>query len=79
MITSFQLKFTKNIIDTLPGIIPGGISAKDFSVIAKIDDKESEKILENFVKIAIGTKKENKYYSIHSCVDFYLYEPSKNC
>ncbi len=62
MITSFQLKFTKNIIDTLPGIIPGGISAKDFSAIAKINDKESEKILENFIKIDIGTKKENKYY-----------------
>ena len=62
MTTTIQLKFTKNIIDTLPGIIPGGISVKDFSAIAKIDDEESEKILENFVKISIGTKQENKYY-----------------
>ena len=44
------MKFTKNVLDTLPGIIPGGISAQDFSVITKIDVEESKKILENFFK-----------------------------
>ena len=32
-----RLKFTKKIIDALPGIIPGGISAQDFSAITKND------------------------------------------
>ena len=57
-----QLKFTKNILKALPGIIPGGISVQDFSVITKTDVEESQKILETFFKNSIGTKQENKYY-----------------
>ena len=57
-----QLKFTKNILDALPGIIPGGISVQDFSAIIKSDNQESEKILESFFKIGIGSKKDEKYY-----------------
>ena len=57
-----RLKFTKKIIDALPGIIPGGISAQDFSAITKNDAEESKKILESFFKSGIGTKQKDKYY-----------------
>ena len=58
----FKLKITKNLLDTLPGIIPGGISVQDFSVATKLDVVESKKILENFFKNDIGSKQENTYY-----------------
>ncbi|MFQ5440966.1 MAG: hypothetical protein ACE5DL_05830, partial [Nitrosopumilaceae archaeon] len=57
-----QLKFTKNMLNTLPGIIPGGISIEDFSVITKNNAEVSQMILENFVKIGIGSKVDNKFY-----------------
>lgn len=57
-----QLKFTKNMLKALSGIIPGGISVEDFSAITKTDTRESQKILENFVKSGIGTKQEDKYH-----------------
>jgi hypothetical protein len=57
-----QLKFTKNILDALPGIIPGGISVQDFSAITKTNAVESKKILEKFFKSGIGSKQEGKYY-----------------
>ncbi len=57
-----QLKFTIKMLNTLPGIIPGGISVQDFSVITKTDITESKKILEIFLKKGIGSKHEDKYY-----------------
>ncbi len=57
-----QLKFAKNVLDTLPGIIQGGISVQDFSVITKTDVEESKKILETFFKSGIGSKQDDKYY-----------------
>jgi len=57
-----QLKFTKNMLKALPGIIPGGISVQDFSVIIKTDAEESQKILETFFTSDIGSKQEDKYY-----------------
>ena len=57
-----QLKFTKNILNALPGIIPGGISVEDFSAIVKTSDYESKEILENFSKIGIGSKQNERYY-----------------
>jgi len=57
-----QLKFTKNILDALPGIIPGGISVEDFSAIVKTNDHESKEILENFFKMGIGSKQNERYY-----------------
>jgi len=50
------------MLNTLPGIIPGGISVQDFSVITKTDITESKKILEIFFKKGIGSKHEDKYY-----------------
>jgi len=57
-----KLKITKNLLDTLSGIIPGGISVQDFSVATKLDVGESKKILDNFFKNDIGSKQEDKYY-----------------
>jgi hypothetical protein len=57
-----QLKFTKNMLKSLSGIIPGGISVEDFSAITKTNDEESKKILETFLKSDIGSKQEEKYY-----------------
>jgi len=56
-----NLKITKNLLNTLPGIIPGGVSVQDFSAITKIDVNESSKILENFLKNGIGSKQEGQY------------------
>ena len=56
------MKFTKNMLRSLSGIIPGGISVEDFSAIAKTNDEESQKILETFLKSDIGSKQEEKYY-----------------
>ena len=56
------MKFTKNMLRSLSGIIPGGISVEDFSAITKTNDEESQKILETFLKSDIGSKQEEKYY-----------------
>ena len=57
-----QLKFTRNMLKSLSGIIPGGISVEDFSAITKTNDEESQKILETFLKNGIGSKQEEKYF-----------------
>ncbi len=46
----------------LQGIIPGGISVEDFSVVTKLNITDSETILDEFIKNNIGTKKDNSYY-----------------
>ncbi len=56
------LKFTMKILNTLPGVIPGGISVHDFSAITKTNVEESKKILETFFKKGIGSKQDGKYY-----------------
>ena len=57
-----QMKFTNKLLSALPGIIPGGISAQDFSAIIKTDNQESKYILESLLKIGIGSKQDDKYY-----------------
>ncbi len=46
----------------LPGIIVGGISIEDFSVVTKLNIIDSETILDEFIKNNIGTKQDNSYY-----------------
>lgn len=50
------------MLNTLPGVIPGGISVQDFSAITKTNVEESKKILETFFKKGIGSKQDGKYY-----------------
>jgi len=56
------LRYFPNTVEGLRGIIPGGISAKDFSVITKTSEIDSEKILDEFVKKGIGVKTDDLYH-----------------
>ncbi len=49
------------MINGLNGIIPGGVSVKDFSKVTKIDMNTSENILKNFMSHGIG-KFDNDFY-----------------
>ncbi|MHA7734605.1 hypothetical protein [Nitrosopumilus sp. S6] len=62
MIHEFQLKVNHKMIVGLKGIIPGGVSAKDFSAVTKMTETESKIILDEFVKNQIGNKQDNFYY-----------------
>ena len=50
------------MITGLKGIIPGGVSTKDFSAVTKMSEDESKSILEEFLKNQIGTKEDDFYY-----------------
>jgi hypothetical protein len=43
-------------------MVPGGISVNDFSMITKINNVNSQKILDGYIKNGIGKKQEDKYY-----------------
>ena len=62
MIHEIQLKTNSKMITGLKGIIPGGVSAKDFSAVTKMNETESKSILDEFIKNKIGTKQDNFYY-----------------
>ena len=57
-----QLKIHPKMIIGLQGIIPGGISVKDFSAVTKMNSSESKTVLDEFIKNDIGTKQDNSYY-----------------
>jgi len=59
---NMQLKIHPKMIVGLHGIIPGGISVEDFSVVAKLNVVDSKTILDEFIKNDIGTKQDNSYY-----------------
>ena len=62
MIHEIQLKTNQKMITGLKGIIPGGVSVKDFSVVTNMNETESKSILDEFIKSQIGTKQDNFYY-----------------
>jgi len=57
-----QLKIHPKIIIGLRGIISGGISVEDFSVVTKLNLIDSKTILDEFIKNNIGIKQDNSYY-----------------
>jgi len=59
---NMQLKIYPKMIVGLQGIIPGGISVDDFSVVTKLNIIDSKTILDEFIKNNIGTKQDNSYY-----------------
>ena len=59
---NMQLKIHPKCITGLQGIIPGGISVKDFSAVTKMNETESKKILDDIIKNNIGAKQDNSYY-----------------
>ncbi|HET6517955.1 MAG TPA: restriction endonuclease [Nitrosopumilaceae archaeon] len=54
--------FLKPYILGLDGIIPGGISVKDFSTVAETDHVTAIKILNELMKNGIGLKNNNLFY-----------------
>lgn len=56
------MKFNQIMLSGLKGIIPGGISVEDFSVVTKSNIIDSQNILDGFVKSGIGKKQDDKYY-----------------
>ena len=56
------MKFNQNMLSGLNGVIPGGISVEDFTVITKTNAIDSQKILDYYIKSGIGTKQESQYY-----------------
>lgn len=46
----------------LQGLIAGGVSVKDFSVVTKLSAIDSEMILDEFIKNDIGKKQDDFYY-----------------
>ena len=62
MSQNIQLKINPKMIVGLRGIIPGGVSVKDFSAVTKLNVIDSEMILDEFIKNNLGTKQDNFYY-----------------
>ncbi|MGH1567347.1 MAG: hypothetical protein ACRBB5_08040 [Nitrosopumilus sp.] len=56
------LKINPKMIVGLRGIIPDGVSVKDFSAVTKLNVIDSEMILDEFIKNNLGTKQDNFYY-----------------
>nr|WP_255430815.1 hypothetical protein [Candidatus Nitrosopumilus sp. SW] len=56
------MKTNPKMIVGLKGIIPGGVSAKDFSAVTKMTEDESKIILDEFTQNQIGTKQDDFYY-----------------
>jgi DNA-binding transcriptional MerR regulator len=59
---NMQLKIHPKMIVGLQGIISGGISVEDFSVVTKLNITDSKAILDEFTKNDIGKKQDNSYY-----------------
>jgi len=51
----------KSFIKGINGIIPGGISIKDFSMVAETDQSSAKKILEELIKNNIGKKDDGMF------------------
>ena len=62
MIQNNHLSVSSKMVVGLSGIIPGGISIKDFCAVTKMSANDSEKILDGFIKNNIGTKQDCLYY-----------------
>jgi len=51
----------KPYIQGLDGVIPGGITIKEFSMISKADQSTAKKILDELINNGIGTKNEDSF------------------
>jgi hypothetical protein len=50
------------LIKGLRGIIPGGVSVKDFSVVTDTSEETARQILDNFMQNGIGTFQDNQIH-----------------
>ncbi len=58
---NMQLKIYPKMVIGLQGIIPGGISVKDFAVVTKMSITESKVILDEIIKNNIGVQQDDSY------------------
>jgi DNA-binding transcriptional MerR regulator len=58
---NMQLKIHPKMVVGLQGIIPGGISVKDFSAVTKMSITESKVILDEIIKNNIGVQQDDSY------------------
>ena len=58
---NMQLKIHPKMVVGLQGIIPGGISVKDFSAVTKMSITESKMILDEIIKNNIGVQQDDSY------------------
>ena len=58
---NMQLKIHPKMVVGLQGIIPGGISVKDFSAVTKMSILESKVILDEIIKNNIGVQQDDSY------------------
>ena len=59
---NIQMKIHPKMAIGLQGIIPGGVSVKDFSAVTKMNSIDSKTILDEFLKNNIGSKQDDFYY-----------------
>lgn len=57
-----QMRINPGMVIGLRGIIPGGVSVKDFSAVTELNSVDSKTILDEFIKNDIGTKQDNSYF-----------------
>jgi hypothetical protein len=50
------------LVKGIKGIIPGGVSVKDFSVVTDTSEEIARQILDNFMQNGIGTFQDNQIY-----------------
>lgn len=59
---NLRLKTYSKMIAGLQGIIPGGISVRDFTAVTKINPDDSKLILDEFISDGIGNLENDFYY-----------------
>lgn len=52
----------QTLVKGIPGIIPGGITVKDFSIVVQTNEETALKILDNFLQNGIGKYENNLVY-----------------
>ena len=55
-------RYASEMIVGLHGIIPGGISVKDFSAVSGLDDSASKNILDEILSLGIGRLNDDQYF-----------------
>lgn len=52
----------QTLVKGINGIIPGGISIKDFSIVTRIDEETVKMIFDNFLQNGIGTYEDHQIF-----------------
>lgn len=52
----------QTLVRGINGIIPGGLSIKDFSVVTKLDEETTKVLLDNFLQNGIGTYEDHQIF-----------------